>query len=58
MTENLFENGQLNRAAAAHSLQKFLEETIRTAKLDLQVRVTMLGEGSALDAGGAEVLPI
>jgi spoIIIJ-associated protein len=55
MTENLFENGQLNRAAAAHSLQKFLEETIRTAKLDLQVRVTTLGEGSALDAGAAEV---
>jgi spoIIIJ-associated protein len=55
MTENLIEDGRFNRAAAAEALQKFLQEIIRTAKLDLQVRVTALGEGTVPDAGGAEV---
>ena len=55
MTPNLIENGQLNRSAAADSLQKFLEATIRSAKFDLQAAVRALPAGSAPDDGGAEV---
>jgi len=55
MTQNLFEDGQLNRSAAAEALRKFLEEIIRSAKLDLKIDVTTLRTGVAPDAGGAEV---
>src|SRR5437879_2329339 len=55
MTQNLFEDGRLNRSAAAEALRKFLEEIIRSAKLDLKIDVTTLRTGVAPDAGGAEV---
>ena len=55
MTQNLIEDGQLNRSAAAEALRKFLEEIIRSAKLDLRIDVTTLRTGVAPDAGGAEV---
>jgi len=55
MTLNLIENGQLNRSAAADSLQKFLDQTIRSAKFDLQASVRALPAGAAPDDGGAEV---
>jgi spoIIIJ-associated protein len=55
MTPNLFQDGKLNRTAAAESLQEFLQEVIRAAKLDLKISVTALAEGTAADAGGAEV---
>lgn len=55
MTQNLIEDGQLNRSAAAEALRKFLEEIIRTANLDLEIDVTTLRTGIAPDAGGAEV---
>jgi spoIIIJ-associated protein len=55
MNQNLIENGQLNRAATAESLLTFLQETIRAARLDLQISVTTLRPGAAPDAGGAEV---
>jgi len=55
MTLNLFENGQLNRAAAAEALQEFLQETVRTCKLELKISVSALAEGAPADAGGAEV---
>ncbi len=55
MTQNLIEAGQLNRAAAAESLQKFLRELVAAAKLDLKINVSTLAAGSAPDAGGAEV---
>ncbi len=53
--QDLFTNGQLNRSAAAESLQIFLQEIIRTAKLDLRAVVTVLPPGATPDAGGAEV---
>ena len=53
--QDLFTNGQLNRSAAAESLQIFLQEIIRTAKLDLRAVVTVLPPGTTPDAGGAEV---
>jgi spoIIIJ-associated protein len=55
MTQNLIEDGQLNRSAAAEALRKFLEEIIRSAKLDLKIDVSTLRTGVAPDAGGAEV---
>src|SRR5579863_3529838 len=55
MTQNLFEDGKLNRTAAAESLQKFLQEIIGAAKLDLKISVTALAEGTTAEAGGAEV---
>lgn len=55
MTQNLIEEGKLNRSAAAESLQKFLQETLRAAKLDLKISVSALEAGSPPDAGGAEV---
>jgi spoIIIJ-associated protein len=55
MAQNLIENGQLNRTVAAESLQKFLEEINRAAKLDLKVEVTTLRTGVAPDPGDPEV---
>jgi spoIIIJ-associated protein len=55
MTQNLIENGQLNRSAAAESLQKFLQEITAAAKLDLKISVSALPPGGAPDVGGAEV---
>jgi spoIIIJ-associated protein len=55
MTPNLIENGQLNRSAAAESLQEFLHRILSVAKLDLQVRVEPLAAGTPAEAGGAEV---
>jgi Predicted RNA-binding protein len=55
MTQNLIENGQLNRSAAAESLQKFLHELIGAAKLNLKISVSALPPGGLPVAGGAEV---
>jgi spoIIIJ-associated protein len=55
MIQNLIEDGQLNRSAAAEALQKFLVEIIGAAKLDLKISVKALSSGSPVDPGGAEV---
>jgi spoIIIJ-associated protein len=55
MPRNLFENGVLNRSAAAESLHTFLQELIAAAKLDLKVSVNALSPGGVSDGGGAEV---
>src|SRR5260370_27571636 len=55
MTQNLIENGRLNRSAAAESLQKFLQELLAAAKLDLKITVSTLSAGNVPHAGGAEV---
>jgi len=54
-SQDLFTNGQLNRSAAAESLQIFLQEIIRASKLGLIASVTSLPAGTAPDAGSAEV---
>src|SRR5258708_15866304 len=54
-SQDLFTNGQLNRSAAAESLQIFLQEIIRTSKLDLIANVTALPAGTTPDAGSAEM---
>jgi spoIIIJ-associated protein len=55
MTQNLIENGQLNRSAAAESLLKFLQEIVAAARLELKISVKPLEAGSLPDTGGAEV---
>jgi spoIIIJ-associated protein len=55
MTYNLIENGQLNRSAAAEALRKFLEETIRSGKLDLKADVRPLDADANPEEGGAEI---
>jgi spoIIIJ-associated protein len=55
MTENLIENGRLNRSAAAESLRKFLVEIVALAKLELKVGVDALPAGRTADPGSAEV---
>jgi spoIIIJ-associated protein len=55
MTQNLIENGQLNRSATADSLQKFLQELLTAAKLDLKISASTLSADNVPDAGGAEV---
>jgi spoIIIJ-associated protein len=53
MAQELIKDGQLNRQAAAESLQQFLEKIVRAAGLQLQVTV----QTAAPDAGGdAEVI--
>jgi spoIIIJ-associated protein len=52
---NLIEDGKFRRAAAAEVLQEFLQELLRTAKLDLKATVTALQPDAAAESGGAEV---
>jgi spoIIIJ-associated protein len=55
MPSNLIENGELNRSAAAESLQQLLQELIRAAKLNLNVSVHALEAGQNPHDGSAEV---
>jgi spoIIIJ-associated protein len=52
MAQELIQNGQLDRQAAAEALREFLEKTVRAAGFQLQVKVSMAKPGS----GDAEVL--
>jgi spoIIIJ-associated protein len=55
MTQELIRDGKLDREATADALRRFLEESIRTSKLDLKVGVRVsTGDGSAGE-GDAEV---
>src|SRR5215470_7718119 len=55
MPGNVFENGRLNRSAAAESLEDFLTDIVRSAKLDLKASVQALQAGAQPDPGGAEI---
>jgi spoIIIJ-associated protein len=54
MTQVFIREGKLDKEATAEALRRFLEETIRAAKLDLKVSVKVAGADAA--EGGAEVL--
>jgi spoIIIJ-associated protein len=55
MTQELIRDGKLDRAATADALRRFLEETVRTSKLDLKASVRVAtGDGSASE-GDVEV---
>ncbi|HKW57355.1 MAG TPA: R3H domain-containing nucleic acid-binding protein [Candidatus Acidoferrum sp.] len=55
MAQELIRDGKLDRTAAAEALQKFLEEIVRTAKLDVKVIVRTVAEPGS-DATEAEVI--
>lgn len=56
MALEVIRDGKLDRAAAAEALRKFLEELVRTAKLELKVTVRTVAEPCAVDSNDAEVI--
>lgn len=55
MAQELIREGKLDRAAAAEALRKFLEDIVRSSKLDLKVRVQAAEGALAADSNEAEV---
>lgn len=55
MAQELIRDGKLDRTAAADALQKFLEDIVRTAKLEVKVTVRTVAEPGA-DSTEAEVI--
>jgi spoIIIJ-associated protein len=56
MTPEIIHDGQLDRAAAAEALRRFLEETIRASGLDVRITVQAVSRTAAGLEGDAEVL--
>lgn len=56
MTQELIQDGKLDRQAAAEALQKFLEEIVRTAKFDLKITVRAVASDLPADSNDAEVI--
>lgn len=56
MTQEFIRDGKLDRGAAAAALQKFLEELVRAAKMDLKVKVSATSACDTGDAGDAEII--
>src|SRR5579863_2928702 len=54
MTLELIRDGKLDRVATVEALRRFLEETLRAAKLDLTVSVQAVATDAA--EGGVEVV--
>ncbi len=50
MTQELIQNGQLDRKAAADALREFLEKIVRAAGLQLKVNVQVVESGAGNDA--------
>jgi spoIIIJ-associated protein len=55
MAPNLIQENQLNRKATADALRKFLEEVIRTSKLELKATVHFLAPDATAVEGEPEV---
>ena len=56
MTPEMIRDGQLDRAATADALRRFLEDLIRASGLELRVNVQPISEIGARVEGDAEVL--
>jgi spoIIIJ-associated protein len=56
MTPEMIRDGQLDRAATADALRRFLEDLIRASGLELRVHVQPISETGARVEGDAEVL--
>lgn len=56
MAQELIRDGKLDRSAAAQALQKFLEDMVRAAKLDLNVKVRAVEKQASEDSGEAEIV--
>jgi spoIIIJ-associated protein len=55
MTQELIRDGKLDREATADALRRFLEDSIRTSKLELKVAVRAAAGEGATGEGNAEV---
>ena len=56
MAQEVIRDGKLDRAAAAEALRQFLEELVRTAKLELRVTVQAVASSPGEDSADAEVI--
>ncbi|HET8921429.1 MAG TPA: R3H domain-containing nucleic acid-binding protein [Candidatus Acidoferrum sp.] len=56
MAQELIRDGKLDRQATAEALQKFLENMVRTARLELKVTVRAISPEGSAGQGDAEVL--
>jgi spoIIIJ-associated protein len=56
MTQEFIRDGKLDRQAAAAALQKFLEEIVRTSRLDLKVKVRAVESAGAADSEEPEII--
>jgi spoIIIJ-associated protein len=56
MTQEFIRDGKLDRNATAAALQKFLEELVRSAKMDLQVKVAATAASDTGDPGDAAII--
>jgi spoIIIJ-associated protein len=56
MTQEFIRDGKLDRQAAAAALQKFLEEIVRTARLDLKVKVRAVESAGSADSEEPEII--
>lgn len=56
MAQELIRDGKLDQSAAAQALQKFLEDIVRAAKLDLNVKVRAVEKQASEDSGEAEIV--
>lgn len=56
MSQELIHDGKLDRQAAADALRQFLENIVRTSKLDLKVTVRAVSVDGSDAEGAAEVL--
>jgi len=56
MAQELIRDGKLDREATADALRRFLEDSIRAAKLDLKVSVKAVATAGTGTEGDAEVL--
>ena len=55
MAQELIREGRLDRTATADALRRFLDDVVRTAKLDLKVTVKAVDGAVASDSNEAEV---
>ena len=56
MTQEFIRDGKLDRQATAAALQKFLDEIVRAAKMDLRVKVHATDASANDDSGEPEII--
>ena len=56
MTQEFIRDGKLDRRAAAEVLRKFLEDLVRAARLDLNVKVHGVENGPTEESSEAEII--
>ena len=56
MTQEFIRDGKLDRQATAAALQKFLDEVVRAAKMDLRVKVHATDASATEESGEPEIV--